>query len=72
MIDIWHQHWLFIVVFLAFGLFTVIFNSMTVRRLDQYPPAPHWPRVSVLVPARNEEENIERCVRSLLAQDYPD
>jgi chlorobactene glucosyltransferase len=24
------------------------------------------------VPARNEEDNIERCVSSLLAQDYPD
>jgi chlorobactene glucosyltransferase len=30
------------------------------------------PRVSVLVPARNEALNIEACVRSLLAQDYPD
>ena len=30
------------------------------------------PRVSVLVPARNEERNIARCVRSLLAQDYAD
>ena len=30
------------------------------------------PRVSVLVPARNEEANIERCVAALLAQDYPD
>jgi chlorobactene glucosyltransferase len=30
------------------------------------------PRVSVLVPARNEERNIARCVRSLLAQDYVD
>ena len=29
------------------------------------------PLVSVLVPARNEEMNIESCVRSLLAQDYP-
>ncbi|MGE5313645.1 MAG: glycosyltransferase [Acidobacteriota bacterium] len=29
------------------------------------------PFVSVLVPARNEEATIERCVRSLLAQDYP-
>src|SRR5215204_5625039 len=27
--------------------------------------------VSVLVPARNEAANIEQCVRSLLAQDYP-
>ena len=30
------------------------------------------PRVSVLVPARNEEANIGDCVRSLLSQDYPD
>ncbi len=30
------------------------------------------PPVSVIVPARNETANIERCVRSLLAQDYPD
>ena len=28
--------------------------------------------MSVLIPARNEESNIERCVTSLLAQDYPD
>ncbi|MEO0158840.1 MAG: glycosyltransferase, partial [candidate division WOR-3 bacterium] len=30
------------------------------------------PRVSILVPARNEERNISQCVHSLLAQDYPD
>jgi chlorobactene glucosyltransferase len=29
-------------------------------------------RVAVLVPARNEEANIEACLRALLAQDYPD
>jgi chlorobactene glucosyltransferase len=29
------------------------------------------PLVSILVPARNEEHNIERCVESLLCQDYP-
>jgi chlorobactene glucosyltransferase len=29
------------------------------------------PRVSVLVPARNEARNIGSCVRSLLAQNYP-
>ncbi|HET9493144.1 MAG TPA: glycosyltransferase [Chloroflexia bacterium] len=29
-------------------------------------------RVAVLVPARDEEMNIEACVRGLLAQDYPD
>ena len=28
------------------------------------------PLLSVIVPARNEQENIERCVLSLIAQDY--
>ena len=28
------------------------------------------PRVSIIVPARNEEETIEQCLRSLLALDY--
>ena len=36
-------------------------------RMDEGP----WPTVSILVPARNEALNIEACVRSLLAQDYP-
>ncbi|GCE14332.1 glycosyl transferase [Tengunoibacter tsumagoiensis] len=29
------------------------------------------PFISIIVPARNEERNIERCVTSLLEQDYP-
>jgi chlorobactene glucosyltransferase len=35
------------------------------------PAAAEAPRVSILVPARNEARNIEACVGSLLAQDYP-
>jgi chlorobactene glucosyltransferase len=27
--------------------------------------------VSVVVPARNEQDNIERCILSFLAQNYP-
>jgi cellulose synthase/poly-beta-1,6-N-acetylglucosamine synthase-like glycosyltransferase len=34
-------------------------------------PPGNPPRLSVLVAAKDEEENIESCVRSMLAQDYP-
>nr|BBH94187.1 hypothetical protein KTA_23860 [Thermogemmatispora argillosa] len=30
------------------------------------------PRVSIILPVRNEEANIDACLASLLAQDYPD
>ena len=29
------------------------------------------PAVNIIIPARNEQENIERCLRSLLNQNYP-
>ncbi len=64
-------HALLILFFLIFGLVTVLVNYFTVRRFDQYPPAKNFPSVSVLVPARNEACNIEACLTSLLAQDYP-
>ena len=31
-----------------------------------------FPRVSIILPARNEERYIRRCIDSLLKQDYPD
>jgi len=34
-------------------------------------PAAQAPTVSVILPARNEAANLERCVRSILAGDYP-
>ena len=30
-----------------------------------------WPRVSILIPARNEAQRIGPCLKSLLTQDYP-
>ncbi|MGB9626477.1 MAG: glycosyltransferase [Phycisphaerae bacterium] len=39
------------------------------RSYDGPPPNP--PMVSVLIAAKDEEENIERAVRTMLAQDYP-
>jgi chlorobactene glucosyltransferase len=68
---LWVSHSMVIVVFLSLGLITVILNALTVRRFDQYPKPQELPFISVLVPARNEQRNIEACVSSLLAQSYP-
>ena len=40
--------------------------------LDKFDQKPHnSPRVSVILPARNEENFIQKCLESLTAQDYP-
>lgn len=53
-------------------LIITLSNVKYLRRLHLYPQPPNFPRFSVLVPARNEEENIGDCVSTLLSQDYPD
>jgi chlorobactene glucosyltransferase len=35
------------------------------------PPAENAPLISICIPARDEENNIRRCVESALGQDYP-
>ena len=61
--------WLISLVRALFGLRTIA--DITLPQWDQpFPPAP--PRVSIVVPAREEEEKIEQCLRSLLALDHPD
>jgi chlorobactene glucosyltransferase len=67
-----HPQALLVIIFLSLSLVTAICNTFYVRRFDQFPQAAEFPRLSVLVPARNEIRNIEACVVSLLSQDYPD
>jgi chlorobactene glucosyltransferase len=58
------------ILLIPFGITLWNYRSFAaIRRGDR--PA-RYPRVSVLVPARNEERMIERCVLSLLHQEYPD
>lgn len=47
-------------------------NLRNFRKLGNYPAPDHYPFVSILVPARNEEGKISSCIHSLLSQNYPD
>ena len=52
--------------------FAVIVVRYATRRphLGAYPPLQHGPLVSIIIPARNEARNIERCLTSVLATGY--
>jgi chlorobactene glucosyltransferase len=50
----------------------LILNLKALRRPKKDSTIPESaPLISVLIPARNEEANIEACVKSLQKQDYP-
>ena len=78
--DFWHWldqvlFWLAIVnlaiVLLCTGLIG-LGGYLTARLRDlAVLELPEWPSVSLVAPARNEERNIERAVRSLVRLDYP-
>ncbi len=59
-----------IILLVPFAIALRNFVSFATIRRGERPNG--RPRVSVLVPARNEERAIAACVRSLAAQDYPD
>lgn len=65
-----HQYGLAI---LALSIFLIgLSNLLFLRRLTGGSSFLEMPRLSVLVPARNEEHNILSCLYALLSQDYPD
>ncbi len=56
----------------AFLVYCAVENTLLFAK----PPAvdlqrKKWPKVSVLIPARNESKRIEPCLKSLLKIDYP-
>jgi chlorobactene glucosyltransferase len=61
-----------VAIFLAVILFITLSNIKLLGKLGKFPKSDHYPNVSILIPARNEETNIFQCVKSLLNQDYPD
>jgi len=61
-----------VAVLLVIILINLVLNLRSLRRPDINSKVPKpAPLISVLIPARNEEENIETCLKSLQKQDYP-
>lgn len=53
------------------NIFKVTTNKKTLDNKKKYNNKKALPYVSVIVPARDEQDNIERCLISLMEQDYP-
>jgi chlorobactene glucosyltransferase len=62
---------LILIVFLLAALCVMLVNVACFEGLRAAEAPDDPPAVSVLIPARNEAHNIERCVRSLVAQEWP-
>ena len=61
-----------LVFFVAFGIDLYFGSRSTARLPDIVPGHPaSWPRLSVVIPARNEERNVQEALQSILEQDYP-
>jgi glycosyltransferase involved in cell wall biosynthesis len=58
-------------VTLALLVIRVVRSVPSVHAL-RAPPPPRWPRVSLIIPARNEEPTLESALRSKLAEPYPE
>lgn len=58
-------------VILGAMLLVALYNLATAPRLEDTGDPAHLPLVSVLVPARDEAENLRRTLPHLLALDYP-
>lgn len=58
---------------LAFILLITICNVLTAPRLSRKPTTTlkNFPKVSLLIPARNEQRTLERCIESALEIKYP-
>jgi chlorobactene glucosyltransferase len=60
------------IYFQAVILIIILSNIVLLHRIHLHKEPVNYPSVSVLVPARNEEKTIGKCIHSLLVQDYPD
>ncbi len=68
---------MYIILYIAYGLLFMLLGVTLVNFflgpfLAKAPELKRTPKVSLLVPARNEAQNIANCLEGLLKQDYPD
>ena len=68
----------FPLIFLTGTSFVLLRNAIdftelaeTEKSVDSQQKQPEQTLVSVCIPARNEERNIERCLNAVVSQDYP-
>lgn len=66
----WDAYLIVLVCLNGYFLVTALLNIAYFRRVTKAARITSGPLVSVIVPARDEERSIARCVESLLAQDY--
>jgi chlorobactene glucosyltransferase len=59
-----------ILIFILVQILILLTNSYLIKNLSCYKETGERPLISVLIPARNEEENIKKCVDSFINQDY--
>jgi chlorobactene glucosyltransferase len=62
--------WLYVLIIALLLGWIAVIGFRFKGTLTQEDLPPHPPSVSTIVPARNEERNIGRCVEGLLQQDY--
>lgn len=65
--------YIFSFVIVAYGTFTTLALIGTGKLRRQVPTLPHLPDpfISIVISARNEEEQIERCLEQFARQSYP-
>src|SRR5438067_615110 len=60
------------VVQCAVAVFALYVHFRPIRLDELSPPSPPvWPRLSVIIPARNEGQTLESALETLLLQTYP-
>lgn len=59
-----------ILIVTSYFLLNTIVNILYLKYQSKKPSVKKGPKISVMVPARNEEENIRACLEYLLDQDY--